>query len=170
MQDYLHYWINTNKLSKNEHLKAPNGAAVTVVGGTVPKQHDGWMWDLTVPGNNDHDFYVLPSAHDNHPTQRSFAGDVPVLVHNVGCDEWAAKEVSKNGGDVKSFTGPMGEDRPLGPYRPEGPGTPEVDEAWFHHTVVVRGGQIFDQWHPNGVDSGDYKEMWDYGEDIDFGF
>jgi hypothetical protein len=44
---------------ENEHLKAPNGAAVTVVGGTVPKQHDGWMWDLTVPGNNDHDFYIV---------------------------------------------------------------------------------------------------------------
>jgi hypothetical protein len=31
--------------------------------------HDGWMWDLTVPGNDDHDFYVA-------------AGETPVLVHN----------------------------------------------------------------------------------------
>jgi len=42
---------------------------VTVVAGTTPKQHDGWMWDLTVPGNNDHDFYVI-------------AGTSGVLVHN----------------------------------------------------------------------------------------
>jgi hypothetical protein len=37
------------------------------------------MWDLTVPGNNDHDFYALPAQ----------AGDVPVLVHNntLGCGE-----------------------------------------------------------------------------------
>ena len=45
-------------------------------GGTIPKQVDGWMWDLTVPGNNDHDFYVV------------MAGDVTgasILVHNDGC-------------------------------------------------------------------------------------
>ena len=69
---YLHYWVSANKLSKNEHLKASNGATVTVVGGTAPKQHDGWMWDLTVPGNNDHDFYVTSSA-------------TAVLVHNSDC-------------------------------------------------------------------------------------
>ena len=38
--------------------RPPDGATVTVVGGTTPKLHDGWMWDLTVPGNNDHDFYI----------------------------------------------------------------------------------------------------------------
>ena len=31
---------------------------------------NGWMWDLTVPGNNDHDFYVE-------------AEDVGILVHNI---------------------------------------------------------------------------------------
>jgi hypothetical protein len=41
-----------------------------VVGGSVPAVHDGWMWDLTVPGNNDHDFYVVVT-----PT-------TAVLVHN----------------------------------------------------------------------------------------
>ena len=38
----------------------------------MPKRHDGWMWDLTVPGDNDHDFYVS-------------AGSAPVLVHNTSC-------------------------------------------------------------------------------------
>jgi hypothetical protein len=38
-----------------------------VVGGWVPRQSTGWMWDLTVPG--DHDFYVDTAA-------------TPVLVHN----------------------------------------------------------------------------------------
>jgi hypothetical protein len=32
------------------------------------------MWDLTVPGNNDHDFYVAAAL-----------GTVPVLVHNSDC-------------------------------------------------------------------------------------
>jgi hypothetical protein len=34
-----------------------DGSAV-VLGGTVPRQRDGWMWDLTVPRNDDHDFCV----------------------------------------------------------------------------------------------------------------
>ena len=59
-------------LSKGEHLLTPNGTVVTADGGTTPKVHDGSMWDLTVPGNNDHDFYVS-------------AGDTPVLVHNTNC-------------------------------------------------------------------------------------
>jgi hypothetical protein len=44
----------------------------TADGGTTPKVHDGWMWDLTVPGNNDHDFYILAAASD-------------ILVHNDTC-------------------------------------------------------------------------------------
>ena len=38
------------------------------------------MWDLTVPGNNDHDFYVIASQ----------SRDMAVLVHNVngpGCGD-----------------------------------------------------------------------------------
>jgi hypothetical protein len=51
------------------HLKTPDGQSAVVVGGSVPAVHDGWMWDLTVPGNNDHDFYVDAAA-------------TAVLVHN----------------------------------------------------------------------------------------
>ncbi|MDQ2816084.1 MAG: Hint domain-containing protein [Actinomycetota bacterium] len=80
---YLHYWVPANKISKNEHLKAPDGAAVTVVGGTTPKVQDGWMWDLTVPGNNDHDFYVVGTV-------------AAVLVHNSNCDiPWSSGSVSR---------------------------------------------------------------------------
>jgi putative hemolysin len=82
MPAYLHYWVSANKLSKGEHLKTPGGATVTVVGGTTPKQHDGWMWDLTVPGNNDHDFYVLPPVNNSADTYTLQAGGAPVLVHN----------------------------------------------------------------------------------------
>jgi hypothetical protein len=38
--------------------KTADGTVATADGGTAPKAHDGWMWDLTVPGNNDHDFYI----------------------------------------------------------------------------------------------------------------
>jgi hypothetical protein len=55
----------------SEHLKTPDGQIAVVVGGSTPADHYGWMWDLTVPGNNDHDFYVA-------------ADQTFVLVHNTG--------------------------------------------------------------------------------------
>ena len=70
-------WIPANHLKPGEKLKTPDGQPAVVVGGSVPAAHDGWMWDLTVPGDNDHDFYVA-------------AGAATVLVHNDnggGCDE-----------------------------------------------------------------------------------
>jgi hypothetical protein len=57
-------------LKPGEHLKTPDGTIAVADGGTTPKMHDGWMWDLTVPGNNDHDFYVVTPVAD-------------VLVHNA---------------------------------------------------------------------------------------
>ena len=67
---YPHYgWIPANHLKQGMHLKTPDGQSAVVVGGSVPADHDGWMWDLTVPGNNDHDFYVAVAA-------------TAVLVHN----------------------------------------------------------------------------------------
>jgi hypothetical protein len=66
---YLHHWVTANKLSKGEHLKTADGTLAVADGGTTPKDHDGWMWDLTVPGNNDHDFYIIASS-------------TAVLVHN----------------------------------------------------------------------------------------
>jgi len=43
-----------------------------VVSGWTPRDTSGWMWDLTVPGGNDHDFYINTTAAD-------------VLVHNTSC-------------------------------------------------------------------------------------
>jgi hypothetical protein len=44
------------------------------------------MWDLTVPGNNDHDFYVLPALVENsRHTYDVTAENVSVLVHNDSC-------------------------------------------------------------------------------------
>jgi len=71
---YHHYWVPANKLSKGEHLKTANGTVAVADGGATPVNHDGWMWDLTVPGNNDHDFYVVTTA-------------VAVLVHNCGPED-----------------------------------------------------------------------------------
>jgi hypothetical protein len=64
-------------LKYGTHLRSPGGQSATVAGGWTPRQQDGWMWDLTVPGNNDHDFYVI-------------AGAASTLVHNDnGCSRAA---------------------------------------------------------------------------------
>jgi hypothetical protein len=53
----LDKFIPADRLKRGERLKTPNGTLAVADGGTTPQVHDGWMWDLTVPGNNDHDFY-----------------------------------------------------------------------------------------------------------------
>lgn len=88
-------------------------------GGITPKQHDGWMWDLTVPGNDDHDFYVIPAqTNGGHDTYGVVEGVAPVLVHNsTPCplEEAALKpgeadtasrlmaDPSYNGGQLRGF-------------------------------------------------------------------
>jgi len=82
----LNKWLPASNLKPGEHLKTPDGTIAVADGGTTPKVHDGWMWDLTVPGNNDHDFYVLPAQTDSsHHTYHIVAGHTPVLVHNANC-------------------------------------------------------------------------------------
>ncbi len=66
-----HRWIKADALKYGDHLRGPNGASVTVVAGWTPANPVGWMWDLSVPGGNDHDFYI-----------DTVVGSV--LVHNCG--------------------------------------------------------------------------------------
>jgi hypothetical protein len=73
-------WVEASELKKGEHLQTPDGQAAVVVGGSVPADHDGWMWDLTV--QDDHDFYVEPAV--TLPPSRAGPSDVAVLVHNCG--------------------------------------------------------------------------------------
>lgn len=77
-------WIKAAALRKGEQLRTPGGSATAYAdGGTVPVVHDGWMWDLTVPGNNDHDFYVMPADGDISPYYHVGRDSViPLLVHN----------------------------------------------------------------------------------------
>lgn len=98
------------------------------------------------------------------------AGATPVLVRNAGCDEWVAAFTKRNGREIKTFTGLYGTDFPMGEYGPKGPGKPALDETWFHHTVVVKDGKVYDQWHPGGIGIGEHKTRFDYRDDIDFGF
>jgi hypothetical protein len=65
-------WVKASALKYGTHLRTPSGSDdAAVINGWVPRQRDGWMWDLTVPGNDDHDFYIDTAS-------------APVLVHNCG--------------------------------------------------------------------------------------
>ena len=75
---------------KGELLRAADGTVAIADGGVAPKVTHGWMWDLTVPGNDDHDFYVLASGDEPGSVA------VSVLVHNYDCDLSADEGV--NGG------------------------------------------------------------------------
>ncbi len=70
----LNKFLPASNLKPGTHLKTPDGQSAVVVGGSVPAVHDGWMWDLSVPGNNDHDFYVQTAT-------------TAVLVHNCSPGE-----------------------------------------------------------------------------------
>jgi RHS repeat-associated protein len=65
-------WTKAAALRHHDHLRTPSGVTATVVGGHIPADSTGWMWDLSVPGGNDHDFYIDTTI-------------TAVLVHN--CDD-----------------------------------------------------------------------------------
>jgi hypothetical protein len=69
---------------RQPHVRTPGGGYATVLGGYVPRQASGWMWDLTAPGNDDHDFYIDTGA-------------APVLVHN--CDD--PSQMDRTGSGLK---------------------------------------------------------------------
>jgi hypothetical protein len=84
-------WVKAGALKYGTHLRTPGGSdTATVTGGWVPPQRDGWMWDLTIPGNNDHDFYIDAMA------------DVPVLVHN-DCSLPRLDSTGKVHGQIPSY-------------------------------------------------------------------
>jgi hypothetical protein len=70
-------------LAPGDRLRTASGLnEVSVIGGYVPRDHDGWMWDLTIPGGNDHDFYVVASMPAGQGVSVIMVGGLSVLVHN----------------------------------------------------------------------------------------
>lgn len=62
-------WVKAGALKHHDRLRTSNGAVATVVSGHTPEGSAGWMWDISVPGGNDHDFYIDTAA-------------ATILVHN----------------------------------------------------------------------------------------
>jgi hypothetical protein len=81
-----HRWVKAAALKYGTRLRTPSGATATTRGGHDPAVTTGWMWDLNIPGGNDHDFYI-------------HAADTAILVHNCG-----------EGGDSEPAIGPAAQD------------------------------------------------------------
>jgi hypothetical protein len=81
-------WTKAAALKYGTHLRSPSGTTVTVIGGYIPADSVGWMWDLSVPGNGDHDFYID-------------VVNTAVLVHN--CDVQSMSD-SGSAADRNGFT------------------------------------------------------------------
>jgi hypothetical protein len=58
------------------------------------------MWDLTVPGNNDHDFYVVAALGDSG--SHAEPAGLPILVHNdsLGCPTGGVYTLRDEAGNV----------------------------------------------------------------------
>jgi hypothetical protein len=106
---YLKQWVPAGKLKKGERLRNPSGPLVVADGGTVPAVRDGWMWDLTIPGNNDHDFYVVPATQYAGGKGAGNVPDsaVPVLVHNCDNSNLSDLPIHENPGKFYAKAGEM---------------------------------------------------------------
>jgi RHS repeat-associated protein len=91
-----HRWVQAGKLRPGEPLLTANGTTATADGGTTPKDHSAWMWDLTIPGNGDHDFYVdvAPDMAGANESGNSAPGSLSVLVHN--CSKTLGRNLGKS--------------------------------------------------------------------------
>jgi large repetitive protein len=120
-----HKWVKAASLRKGESLRTPGGHATAFAdGGSIPAKHRGLMWDLTIPGNGDHDFYVMTSV------------GAAVLVHNDSQDCSITKIWEPGRSDT--------DNDPQGPLPPDAPMVePGEDLAAGHYNyVVMRGGGL----------------------------
>ncbi len=143
-------WINADSLVGGQRLQVAGGPPVVI---TAARHHVAQKTVHNLAIDDIHTYYVL-------------AGTSPVLVHNAGCDEFAEKTHKRIGGEIKTFTGPAGSARPIGSRYKLDPD----EEVWFHHTVVVKDGRVYDQYTgDNGMSIDEWKEQWE-PNDLDFGF
>jgi hypothetical protein len=67
-------WVKATSLRNGGRLRTPVDTTITVVGGFIPADASGLMWDLTVVA--DHDFYVVTAVGS-------------ILAHNCPASIWA---------------------------------------------------------------------------------
>ncbi|MDX3762549.1 polymorphic toxin-type HINT domain-containing protein, partial [Streptomyces sp. AK02-04a] len=135
-------WVKARDLRPGSTLLSSDGSTVRVQANRGFDQRVR-TYNLTV--EDFHTYYVL-------------AGSTPILVHNAGCDEFAAKLQKKMGGEIWTITPKHGLNS-LGDYK-------LASESWGHHTFVVKDGRVYDQFTgPDGMSIDEWKAEWSYPED-----
>ncbi|MFF3911113.1 polymorphic toxin-type HINT domain-containing protein, partial [Streptomyces sp. NPDC001848] len=136
------HWTKARDLRPGSTLLTNDGSTVRVQTNRAFDQRVR-TYNLTV--ESFHTYYVL-------------AGSTPVLVHNAGCDEFAAKLQKKMGGEIWTIT-PKDRLPSLGDYK-------LANESWGHHTFLVKDDRVYDQFTgPDGMPIEQWKTEWAYPED-----
>jgi SCP1.201-like deaminase len=107
------------------------------------------MWDLTVPGNNDHDFYVVAGTSiqgSGHHMYHVVAGNTPVLVHNdnpvtpndcqIGVQGMSHLTSGILDVQVEEVPFASGPEKGLGGFRDDMGRVPGMTESNFHHVEM----------------------------------
>jgi RHS repeat-associated protein len=126
-----HRWVKAGMLQYGDHLRTPRGGTAMAVGGRTPSLHDGWMWDISVPGP--HDFYAAAVGGG-------------ILVHNVVC-----RSLPSNTGATHIALGTRQDIQVVRDWedtehevltlpRPGQPGgwTPELNDQWVAGAITKR--------------------------------
>ncbi|WBB70648.1 polymorphic toxin-type HINT domain-containing protein [Micromonospora sp. WMMD812] len=142
-------WTHAEKLTVGQHVQDAQGRPVRVEA-VARRSTEAVVRNLTVDGYQT--YYIDVTG-------------VTVLVHNAGCDEWAAEFQARVGGEIRTINPPEGVNF-LGDYKLE------PRESWGHHTFVVKDGRVYDQYTEamGGMPIEEWKRQWTYWEYIDFGF
>jgi hypothetical protein len=88
-------WAKASTTARGTRLATPDrAAAVTVTVGHAPRDHSGWMWDLTI--TTDHNFYISLAS-------------TAVLVHNCNTPEDVPGTIFRTGSRTDgALTDPSG--------------------------------------------------------------
>ena len=145
-------WQRADVLDVGDQVLSADGRVLLVGGIDLSTAASGSAYNLTV--DDIHTYFIQ-------------IGDGEALVHNTGCDEFASQFARANGGEVFTIKPPSGLRVFADDAYALGPGEP-----WFHHTVVVKNGLVFDQFTgPAGMPIDVWKQQWgDLAEEIHFGF
>jgi RHS repeat-associated protein len=140
-------WIEVGKLAVGETILRLDGSQATVEAIEVVSSPQV-MWDITVDGV--HTFTV---------------GQLDLIVHNhTGCDAVARQlQRSLGGGEIFTIKPPPGAQY-LGKYEPH------KGDPWSYHTVVVKDGKVYDEYHQSGIAIDSWKDLWKHADELDFGF
>ena len=91
---------------------------------------------------------------------------------SVDCEVWARREMKRLG---STLVVQLLEIRPKAPYRVLGGVLlPPAEQMfwpyppWHYHFAVVAGGLVRDEFHPQGIPMGEYKQRFEHQEAIDF--